>query len=70
MQQATGMGVSFQFGWTREVDINSIYQQENQMELPLKQEEKEEETDQAQVQTKVLYGVARSFIEMFQEVLA
>jgi hypothetical protein len=71
MQQATGMGVSFQFGWTREVDINSIYQQENKMELPLKQEEgKEEETDGAQVQTKVLYGVARSFIEMFQEVLA
>ena len=71
MQQATGMGVSFQFGWTREVDINSIYQQENKMELPLKQEEgKEEETDRAQVQTKVLYGVARSFIEMFQEVLA
>ncbi len=71
MQQETGMGVSFQFGWTREVDINSIYQQENKMELPLKQEEgKEEETDRAQVQTKVLYGVARSFIEMFQEVLA
>lgn len=65
MQQATGLGVSLQFSWTREIDTNSIYS-----DISKRKYESETEDEDKKVQTRTLYGIAKSFIEMFEEVLS
>lgn len=61
MQEATGLPVSFKYSWDKNTDISDFYQDKN----PGFETTKEEN----EVSTKVLYGVARSFIHSISEII-
>ena len=61
MQEATGLPVSFKYSWDKNTDISDFYQEKN----PGFETTKEEN----EVSTKVLYGVARSFIHSISEII-
>ena len=61
MQEATGLPVSFKYSWDKNTDISDFYQDKN----PGFETTKEEK----EVSTKVLYGVARSFIHSISEII-
>ena len=59
MQSATGMGVSFNFALENRVEVNSVYG-DTDVDFPVI-------SSQEPVQTRTLYGIARSFVEGLME---
>ena len=58
----TSVGVSMRFATDANVDVNSIYSSKSQIEVGNRE-------DNESIQTRTLYGIARSFIETFSEIL-
>lgn len=61
MQEATGLPVSFKYSWDKKTDISDFYQERDPGF--------ETTTEEDEVSTKVLYGVARSFIRSISEII-